>query len=394
MRAYALLLLVAVVSAGGCEGPEDCSMLGECRGGRCVCDEGFRGEECDILDLAPAPVPGAVRRQNATWGGHPVLIKGRWHTFVSDVGPCGLHSFKSFSRIIHLSADSPEGPFEYEDVAVPAMAHNALPLITPQGELLIYYIGLPFNPHTLDCDTAAEAPINATSTINVAHSPSGSPSGPWTYHMNIMAGFCPDKAWCASVSNPAPYVFPNGTTLMNFHGRVTLTGSSGSKGAEAPGVAVGDSWKGPFRLANPDPIFEKPTVWFNITTGEKMPRAQFHGEDGFLWRGARAFHLVFHVKQPFSETSVDWASTGVLAWSRDGIDWTPCRHVAYNGTLHWATSPNPGPITSRQRPQLIFGNAASPHTPTHAYFGVQTCLKNSTGPADFSWNLVVPFNKH
>jgi len=392
MMRLACLAAVLCTAAAACSGPADCAMLGECVKNTCVCDSGFTGDMCDMLDLGPAPSEGAVMRGNGTWGGHPVLIDGRYHTYVSDIGPCGLHRFKSFSRIIHLSSDKVEGPYSFEDEAIESFAHNAYPIITPKGELLLWYIGEPFNAGSLDCLTAPNVSITASEIINVAHSESGSPSGPWTVYANVAGDVCPDhdfSDWCGNITtNPAPYVYPNGTTVLLFHGR------DGPKmREEAPGVAMADTWKGPFKIANPDPIFKSPAVWFNTTTGVQQAPLEFHGEDFFLWKGKRAFHTIWHVKEPFGHTNSEIDSTGNLAWSLDGIHWTPGAHIAYNQSITWASSPNPGPLFERQRPQIVFTDKADPYRPTWIFQGVQNVPSGTFGALDWCWNMVVPFNQ-
>ena len=70
------------------------------------------------------------------------------------------------------------------------------------------------------------------------------------------------------------------------------------QGGEVPGIGHADSFAGPFRVLNPDPIFAAPAQFVspNGTAGVGV----FRGEDFFLWAGKRGLHLLWHVKQPFS----------------------------------------------------------------------------------------------
>eukprot|EP01063_Lacrimia_lanifica_P037401 TRINITY_DN765_c1_g1_i2.p2 TRINITY_DN765_c1_g1~~TRINITY_DN765_c1_g1_i2.p2 ORF type:complete len:400 (+),score=116.55 TRINITY_DN765_c1_g1_i2:39-1238(+) len=397
-RWFGWALLAAAAAAArdeGCTGPEGCTMLGECVDGKCVCDRGYTGDFCERLDLGPAPTAGAVKRGNATWGGHPILLNGTWHMYVSDVGPCGLHKYKSFSRILHMKADNVEGPYEYVSELVPSFSHNAYATLAPTGELLVYYIGEEHNPGTLDCDASVDVPWFSTRWVNVIVSASGSPYGPWRTYKNITRGMC-SAEWCTYITNPAPLVLPNGTTLMAVHGnRYTTVHGEKKPGLEEPGIAVGESFAGPFSMLNPDPLYEAKFPWYNRSTGERQPPTEFHGEDMFIWKGRRAFHMVWHVKEPFSVVpDGEWgdASQGLLSWSMDGRNWHPAPRLAYDQALTWASSPHPPGLTERQRPQLVFADPADPYRPTHAFFGVQTCPDHSTGAADYSWNQVVPFH--
>ena len=43
----------------------------------CVCTRGWTGFNCTVLDLAPGPADGAVRRKGwSTWGGSPIVDEG------------------------------------------------------------------------------------------------------------------------------------------------------------------------------------------------------------------------------------------------------------------------------------------------------------------------------
>eukprot|EP01063_Lacrimia_lanifica_P037398 TRINITY_DN765_c0_g1_i7.p1 TRINITY_DN765_c0_g1~~TRINITY_DN765_c0_g1_i7.p1 ORF type:complete len:395 (+),score=116.85 TRINITY_DN765_c0_g1_i7:50-1234(+) len=394
MRGFCLVAaLAAACSAAACRGPEDCSMLGECVAGKCVCDRGFVGGNCDVADFGAAPVDGSIKRGNATWGGRPVYIDGKWHSYVADVGPCGLHYYLTYSRIIHMSSDSIDGPWTFEGEVVGTVAHNPYAVITPQGELLVYYIGAPWEAGTQDCGKAGVSPRNTSYLINVAHSPSGSPSGPWEVHPNVLEGSCPggegEFKWCLEMTNPAPVFHPNGTVTLALHGYTYAPGTM-QQVDEVPGVTTAAHWRGPY--TTPKKILTEAAPWVNETSGALMPPATFHGEDFFLWKGRRAFHMVWHVKQPFAVASKDWKSSGATAWSADGLTWHPAPHLTWNTPLAWASEPNPGVITSRQRPLLVFADQEDPYRPTHAFFGLQTCPAGTMGPEDWSWNQMVPFN--
>ena len=123
-------------------------------------------------------------------------------------------------------------------------------------------------------------------------SPNGNPAGPWTHYTDIF----PNRtrvavSWAATTAtNPAVIFTKNGSVLMAFHGK--------DIGGEVPGIAHADSFGGPFRVLNPDPIFAAPAQFVapNGTAGVGV----FRGEDFFLWAGKRGLHLLWHVKQPFS----------------------------------------------------------------------------------------------
>jgi hypothetical protein len=57
------LLLLALLRAPGAAAPLSplCSMAGSHDGARCACLEGWRGDRCSVLDLAPAVSADAIR---------------------------------------------------------------------------------------------------------------------------------------------------------------------------------------------------------------------------------------------------------------------------------------------------------------------------------------------
>lgn len=355
-----------------CSSNLDCSLLGICdrKTKVCTCDKGWKGDRCDLPALASAPIAPAFGPPNrSSWGGRPIKINGSYHLFVSDVGPCGLHQFKYFSRIVHAKADKPEGPYTYQSLVVDTVAHNSYPLVSSDGKyILIYYIGLRMDPKSWNC-TAHQKPVpkNLTSIINVAYSSTG-PHGPWKIITDIFPLKNRPFDWVAGgVSNPGVTILPNGTALLAFHGK--------TKDGEAPGIARAESWRGPFTLFNPNPIFKG---------------TDFHGEDFFLWQDKRgAFHIIFHDKEPFGDQpgGPSHKVTGGLAYSEDGFNWHPCPDMTYDGNITWQQGTGPD-IFSRQRPLLFFDNDQEPDRPTHLFNGVQENNGN-----DYSWLMVQPFSE-
>ena len=85
------------VSLAAARCPNDCSGKGYCDAGVCVCDPGWRGEDCGELALVPAPsLRGAYQHPvnladcatscgPSSWGGLPLRDdNGTWHLFASQ----------------------------------------------------------------------------------------------------------------------------------------------------------------------------------------------------------------------------------------------------------------------------------------------------------------------
>ena len=70
-----VVLALACASVWGCETEADCSLLGECVSGKCVCDPGWKGHKCGQVDLLPAFRNGGYRNATlSTWGGYSIKI--------------------------------------------------------------------------------------------------------------------------------------------------------------------------------------------------------------------------------------------------------------------------------------------------------------------------------
>jgi hypothetical protein len=104
---------------GACTSARDCQLAGDCTGGKCVCDPGWTGPLCSMLDLAPLDVGfkgGAWNTElspHSSWGAAPLHIDGKYHGWFNQLpAKCGLSSWLPGSYIQHGVSDSPLGPFK------------------------------------------------------------------------------------------------------------------------------------------------------------------------------------------------------------------------------------------------------------------------------------------
>ncbi|KAK3241487.1 hypothetical protein CYMTET_48754 [Cymbomonas tetramitiformis] len=116
----------------------DCELNGVCvsgwSGAWCSCYHGWRGSHCEILDLLPASAHSGYRRVStasgqrvSSWGGSVLFDERRrlWTLFVSEMTNfCGIASWKTNSRIVRATSQSPEGPYSLEDEVVGVFSHN------------------------------------------------------------------------------------------------------------------------------------------------------------------------------------------------------------------------------------------------------------------------------
>ncbi len=105
-----------------CSTAADCSGYnGDCVKGACVCHRGWTGAKCGAIAWAAS---GAVRAFNSslwTWGGSPIRnpADGKIHMFASELSnDCGILHYCANSRIIHLTAESPLGPYVRQGLAL------------------------------------------------------------------------------------------------------------------------------------------------------------------------------------------------------------------------------------------------------------------------------------
>merc|ERR1719506_2534843 len=164
-----IFLLATAVSATTfrCKSSLDCGLNGECVGGACECDKGWRGEVCGEMDFLPSSKQqrGLYLDGTSTWGGTPVRDPdGRtFHLFAELMANhCNLSTWVNNSQIVHATAPSPLGPFRVQSVAYQPFRHNVGVARTPNGTWLMFNTGCDVWPDTLDkCTNQSRAPPTA-----------------------------------------------------------------------------------------------------------------------------------------------------------------------------------------------------------------------------------------
>lgn len=325
-----------VVAHGACTVDEDCSLAGVCTAdGTCACDAAWTGDRCARLNLEPAEQIDLYDREPATssWGGNVVFSEedNMWHLFFAEfLNECGLGSWETNSVVAHAVAPTYSGPFKrLPGVVQEAFHHNPSVARAPDGTFLLYSIGNG-SQTPKDCrgtalsESASDAPQAGIITVSY----SNSVNGPWTTLPDpVLEGR--DGEWDAFVTNPSVYIFENGTVLMAY------------RGGFHPwhvGIAVADSWRGPYRRTSDSPVFEDVN------------------EDPGLFRDKRGnFHMLTHY----------FKTTGGHAFSRDGLSWT----FAGSAYEHEVTLANSTTfhVGRRERPQILVLEGE----PVFLYTGVQ-----------------------
>ena len=314
MRAAALLLLVASARAqapdvphggGACATDLDCSLGGACAASSCACDIWWTGPQCDLLNLqrADPAARGLVSDSYFSWGGHALRDEtGTYHllaSFLCDHATLGQWTTKS--SIAHATSAAPAGPFVLApgldaQLVVPPWSHGAYVVRDPPtGEYLLVHIGDGRVPKSTwaPCynsseDTPAFAAAAAAAAAAAPDEPLGagalandgvfversmSLEGPWTSFANntgLVVNY-PADSWTHGITNPALYIFENGTTLLYY--RADDCPKGWGLAPACIGVAIADSWQGPYMSIGSEPIThpeaEDPAVF-------RDPRGNFH----------------------------------------------------------------------------------------------------------------------
>jgi hypothetical protein len=224
---------------------------------------------------------GASPSNTSSWGGNVVSgINNSFELYMSEmIGNCGLVSWQTNSRIVHVTSEHLTGPYSKSGTVMNPFAHNANPIVLSQqphqGHYAVFHVGsgtdkdgprkdchngttparAPFGlknapypsrgRHT-QCKPTSNASIPLSKTLQVPHA--ATPAGPWELDPQTCVGpgvgldssTAGSVGGCPHFSNAAPLILANGTTLL-VH--------SGCPGAQGSGfnLAVAPNWAGPYR---------------------------------------------------------------------------------------------------------------------------------------------------
>jgi len=346
---------------------------------------------CSMLLLAASaraadfPAMGVVPRaggfrMDGYWVWCGSVIKGdngKYHMFASrwpkDIT---FHpGWMTNSEIVRAVADRPEGPYTFQEVALPARGaeywdgrstHN--PAITRHGDTyVLFYMG---STHPLaDPPRGALFPLDdpraivARSRKRVGIATAKSLAGPWTRYERPILETRPGTFYSFLTSNPAPVVHPDGSAYLMFKARRY----EGTKhGAMVLGAARARHYLGPYEVVGDEPLFS-PTKMGEV-------------EDPFVWKTAAGYEMV---AKDMTGKLVGEKHAGIHARSKDGLDWT-LLGKAWSRVLKWddGTSQQMGQL---ERPCLLIEHGRP----------VFLFAATGDGPGGFnnmtqSWNVAIP----
>jgi hypothetical protein len=280
------------------------------------------------------------------------------------------------SEVVRARADRPEGPYHFEQVALPAhdpacwdgrMTHN--PTIHRwRGTYYLFYIGSTYDGPTPDDDdpmnTLQDRQRSGRSwgNIRIGLATADDVRGPWRRRPTPILDVRPNCWDHQLVTNPAVCIREDGRTLLVYR--------SPGPGHALLGLAFADHPEGPYRRLCDEPIFPDP--------GD----ARKHVEDPYLWWQDGCYQLI---AKDLTGQLTGERHAGVHATSDDGIRWRISDPpLAYSRTIVWSDG-TVATLGCLERPQLLLQEGV----PTHL------CAAAADGPGGFdhasrTWNLVVP----
>lgn len=338
-----------------------------------------------ISNLKEAPIKGGLEMEGYwVWGSS--VIKGdddKYHMYASR-WPSYLPFHPGWmiaSEIVHAISDTPEGPYEFSDVALGSRGaqywdgrscHNPK-IVKLDDQYILYYMGSthPFEEvtetNTTELTLSSKWCIAGRWGKRIGVATSKSPYGPWERLDNPILDVKPNTFYSFLTSNPSPLIKKDGSVVLLFKGRQyredDLTHSDMSVS-----VATAPSFKGPYTVIGDTPLFSEENF------GEV--------EDPHLWSDKDGYHMVAKDQRG---RITGGKGDGLLAHSNDGINWTVDKSPkAYTKTVKWDSGET---IKQGQleRPFVLVEDGK----PTHIFFATMN------GPGGFkngtkTWNMVIP----
>lgn len=336
-----------------------------------------------------APVDGGFQMEDFwVWGSSVIKGEdGKYHMYASRwSGFLPFHpGWMIDSEIVHAVSENPEGPYEFEDVALGARGaqywdgrscHNPK-IVKYKDTYILYYMGSthPYEDVTEEnvdqFDLSSKWCIAARWRKRVGVATSKSPNGPWKRLDTPILDVKPNSYYSFLTSNPSPLIKEDGSVVLMFKGRGykkdEVTNSDMSIG-----VATAPSYDGEYTVIGKEPLFSM----------EKFGEV----EDPHLWSDDTGFHMVAKDQRGLITGG---HGDGLLAHSEDGINWKVDESPkAYTKLIRWD---NGKTIKQGQleRPFVFVENGK----PTHIFFATMN------GPGGFSkgtktWNMVVPLRNN
>lgn len=323
--------------------------------------------------LMPAPLNGGFRLDGYwVWCGSVIKgDEGKYHMFASrwpNSTPFSPYWLTN-SEIVHAVSNTPEGPFELSDVALPPrgaefwdgqMTHN--PAIRKFGDTyLLYYTGTTYKGER----PSATNPVGETDALKLeAHqgeriglATSKSPYGPWKRLDKPILDVVPNSWEQYLVSNAAPLILKDGRVMLYYKGVEKLR-------VNAIGLAMADCPTCEYKRISNQPL--------NMGIG---------AEDPFIWQENGKFKALMldHERRYSPDKEIFYAV------SDDGLRWrVPKNSIAVSRKVLWVGGAMKK-MNSTERPHVLIENGR----PTHVFFATGETVEGKR----FTWNMVIPVKR-
>ncbi|KAK1850401.1 hypothetical protein CCHR01_06948 [Colletotrichum chrysophilum] len=359
-----------------CNTDEDCSLNGLCTarfetvGAKtaykaCECDPGWIGDDCGILDLAPATrytgynntnytkPDGWGSHGNSSWGGRilqdpkdPTLF----HLFTSQFAHgCGLSGWRPHSHIIRAeSRTGPQGPYHWAQDVTPATGfrHNPDVIFSPvDRKYLMYTIGTQA-PDFTECKSFSYTQW----PNNISVSSADDIRGPWTdWQLIVDSDFTREIPVRATNPSPFPLWTPDNPT-----GEIALL-------IKDYRIYTASTWNGSYQT-----VFQ--ADWVTALESD----TPYWTEDPFIWRDKRGnWHSISHWMIDLIEYNrQQWPRVGTHLFARNITGpWHFPLETAFTSNISYSDG-TWQLFRRRERPKLYFSNDGE-MTPLYLITGVQ-----------------------
>lgn len=280
------------------------------------------------------------------WGGSVVLgDDGRYHMYYSRWPKQLGWAWVTDSEIAHAVADSPFGPYEFQDVVLPRRdrehwdgwcTHN--PTVQRFGDkYYLYYMGNTGDGVVTTSPGKQKINWNHRNNQRIGVAVADSPNGPWTRSDQPLIDVSDDDQAMDSLmtSNPSICQRPDGGYVLIYKGvgkKFPLPGG----GPVVHCVATSDSPTGPF-TKHSQPVF--------TFEGERFP-----AEDPYIWYQDGKYRAIVkrmkHVNKQRLFSLVQFDST-------DGYDWQPSKHYRVNERIVEWEDGETQKFDHLERPQVL-----------------------------------------
>jgi len=285
--------------------------------------------------------------------GMATKVGEQYHYFGFGIsGNCSLPQFATNSETVRATSYSSEGPYEFQQVALPEFAHSTAITRDVDGTFLLWSIGKNMegeDVHTCEGEGPWPKSNGQSDGLNLgAHdyvrlAKSQNIEGPWEERVILQTDLSDPTAWNCNKSNPSALTLSNGSILLMYRGqrcqRDKNCRNSTLNLCQAQGIAFAENREAPF------------------VDRQGSIEALRGNEDAFFWQSKRGFHALFHSKNACGQSPEQVDVCGGLAFSPDSWQWTLNKEAVYDGAIVWEEED--GTLTddwlaTRQRPNILF----------------------------------------